>query len=247
MRIQDCEPKFRSVIGQLSPRRAAYSQRLPRTLLLARMNPCLVVSPPVGSSNLHRSCLQQPVSRRHDPPVGWLGCGSQRGRACACDRVADRRIGGIRPRGSPEGWGATVYPRISVPSAFGGLIDFNRHAGWIAAACRDNQPGPEVEKVPLPRERAITRHLEHQRDGVDLHPPSDRTVGGPIQQFTPSCARRAGLTLNLVVKNGYLPVRSLQYRSTLVEFPEPTRVCSALSEEIQWNVPAAGPGAPALH
>lgn len=69
----------------------------------------------------------------------------------------------------PEGWGATVHVQVFNPAMFGGLDDFKRQAGHVAAACRANPPRAGFERVRLPGENGLRRRREQLAQGVELY------------------------------------------------------------------------------
>lgn len=79
-------------------------------------------------------------------------------------------LGGFGRADGPQRWGASVFIQIIDPRAFGGLEDFKRETGWLAAACR-NTPGlPGGSGVRLPGQRGLELRREYLANGVQLAP-----------------------------------------------------------------------------
>jgi L-lactate dehydrogenase len=79
-------------------------------------------------------------------------------------------LGGFGRADGPQRWGASVFIQIIDPGAFGGLEDFKRETGWLAAACR-NTPGlPGGSGVRLPGQRGLELRREYLANGVPLAP-----------------------------------------------------------------------------
>jgi len=79
-------------------------------------------------------------------------------------------LGGFGRGDGPQRWGASVFIQIIDPGAFGGLEDFKRETGWLAAACR-NTPGlPGGSGVRLPGQRGLELRREYLANGVQLAP-----------------------------------------------------------------------------
>lgn len=79
-------------------------------------------------------------------------------------------LGGFGRADGPQRWGASVFIQIIDPGAFGGLEDFKRETGWLAAACR-NTPGlPGGSGVRLPGQRGLELRREYLANGVQLAP-----------------------------------------------------------------------------
>ena len=79
-------------------------------------------------------------------------------------------LGGFGRADGPQRWGASVFIQIIDPGAFGGLEDFKRETGWLAAACR-NTPGlPGGSGVRLPGQRGLELRREYLANGVELAP-----------------------------------------------------------------------------
>lgn len=70
----------------------------------------------------------------------------------------------------PTGWGASVFVEVIDPEAFGGSADFRRETDFIVAGCRNNPPGPGLDAVRLPGERALARKRRALAEGVRLYP-----------------------------------------------------------------------------
>jgi len=103
-------------------------------------------------------------------PLGGLSAG-HKGFGLAL--LIEALTGGLSGHGRadpPAGWGATVFMSLYDPSAFGGREPFLRQMDWIAEACRNNPPRPDVGQVRMPGDRGIARRGEQLRDGVALHP-----------------------------------------------------------------------------
>ncbi|MGY8526410.1 Ldh family oxidoreductase [Paracidovorax citrulli] len=67
-------------------------------------------------------------------------------------------------------WGNTVFLQILDPAAFAGEADFAKQMDFIAAACQDNRPRPDVERVRLPGQAALERKAAQLEQGVALNP-----------------------------------------------------------------------------
>ncbi|MBH68145.1 MAG: lactate dehydrogenase [Rhodospirillaceae bacterium] len=69
-----------------------------------------------------------------------------------------------------EGWGASVYLKVTDPSAFCGLKEFKKQTSWLANACRSNPPVPGSQIVRLPGDKAFAKKAEAIRNGLELYP-----------------------------------------------------------------------------
>jgi LDH2 family malate/lactate/ureidoglycolate dehydrogenase len=70
----------------------------------------------------------------------------------------------------PDFWGAAIFVEVFEPDAFAGRAAFTRETSSLAALCHGSRPGPGVEKVRLPGERALERKREALHHGLALYP-----------------------------------------------------------------------------
>jgi L-lactate dehydrogenase len=68
-----------------------------------------------------------------------------------------------------EGWGATVFVQVMNPACFGGVAEFRRQTGQMAALCRGTPPRRGIERVRLPGESGLRRRTGQLEHGVELH------------------------------------------------------------------------------
>jgi len=120
-------------------------------------------------------CSNDPAVLFSDPPgailpLGGLDSGHKGFALGLLVEALTASLGGFGRADGPKRWGASVFMQIIDPEAFGGLQNFNREAGWLAAACR-NAPGvPEGSGVRLPGQMGLARRREHLANGVELAP-----------------------------------------------------------------------------
>jgi LDH2 family malate/lactate/ureidoglycolate dehydrogenase len=67
-------------------------------------------------------------------------------------------------------WGANCFVLVIDPARFGGIEAFTRETGWMERAVHENLPGPGVDAVRLPGERALARRRDAIANGLVLHP-----------------------------------------------------------------------------
>jgi len=79
-------------------------------------------------------------------------------------------LGGFGRSDHPDHWGAAVFMQIIDPAAFGGLADFKRETGWLAAACRNAAGIPAGSGVRMPGQRGLALRRAYLADGVELAP-----------------------------------------------------------------------------
>ena len=79
-------------------------------------------------------------------------------------------LGGFGRSDRPERWGASVFMQVIDPEAFGGLENFKRETGWLAAACRNATGLPGGPGVRLPGQRGLELRREYLANGVELAP-----------------------------------------------------------------------------
>jgi LDH2 family malate/lactate/ureidoglycolate dehydrogenase len=60
--------------------------------------------------------------------------------------------------------------QIIDPEAFGGLENFKRESGWLAAACCNTSGLPGGSGVRLPGQRGLDLRREYLANGVELAP-----------------------------------------------------------------------------
>jgi LDH2 family malate/lactate/ureidoglycolate dehydrogenase len=77
-------------------------------------------------------------------------------------------LGGFGRADVPKRWGASVFLQIVDPAAFGGLANFKRESGWLAAACRNAAGLPGGSGVRLPGQRGLAMRREYLANGVEL-------------------------------------------------------------------------------
>jgi L-lactate dehydrogenase len=79
-------------------------------------------------------------------------------------------LGGFGRSDSPDRWSASIFMQIIDPKAFGGLKNFKRESGWLAAACRNTTGLPGGSGVRLPGQRGLDLRREYLANGVELAP-----------------------------------------------------------------------------
>lgn len=79
-------------------------------------------------------------------------------------------LGGFGRWNQPQRWGASVFIQIIDPEAFGGLENFKRESGWLAAACRNATGLSDGLGVRLPGQRALELRRDYLANGVELAP-----------------------------------------------------------------------------
>jgi LDH2 family malate/lactate/ureidoglycolate dehydrogenase len=79
-------------------------------------------------------------------------------------------LGGFGRSDSPDRWSASIFMQIIDPEAFGGLENFKRESGWLAAACRNTTGLPGGSGVRLPGQRGLDLRREYLANGVELAP-----------------------------------------------------------------------------
>ncbi len=79
-------------------------------------------------------------------------------------------LGGFGRSDSPDRWSASIFMQIIDPEAFGGLENFKRESGWLAAACRNTTGLPDGSGVRLPGQRGLDLRREYLANGVELAP-----------------------------------------------------------------------------
>jgi LDH2 family malate/lactate/ureidoglycolate dehydrogenase len=103
-------------------------------------------------------------------PLGGLDAGHKGyGLALTIEALTAGLAGHGRADAS-EGWGATVFVRLSDPELFAGLDGFRRQADHLVDLCHRSQPRDPARPVRLPGERALARKREQLQSGVALHP-----------------------------------------------------------------------------
>jgi L-lactate dehydrogenase len=70
----------------------------------------------------------------------------------------------------PTGGGTPVFIQIIDPTAFGGIDALKREAGWLAEACRNSKPRPDVATVRMPGDTALARRRAQLATGIELYP-----------------------------------------------------------------------------
>ena len=79
-------------------------------------------------------------------------------------------LGGFGRSDLPDRWSASIFMQIIDPEAFGGLENFKRESGWLAAACRNTTGLPGGSGVRLPGQRGLDLRREYLANGVELAP-----------------------------------------------------------------------------
>jgi len=79
-------------------------------------------------------------------------------------------LGGFGRSDRPDRWSASIFMQIIDPEAFGGLENFKRESGWLAAACRNTTGLPGGSGVRLPGQRGLDLRREYLANGVELAP-----------------------------------------------------------------------------
>lgn len=103
-------------------------------------------------------------------PVGGIDHGHKGFGLALMVEALTQGLSGFGRAEGPSRWGASVFVQVIDPSAFGGSEAFARETGWLAKACRDTPPVPEVDAVRLPGQRGLARKREALVEGVPLYP-----------------------------------------------------------------------------
>ncbi len=103
-------------------------------------------------------------------PLGGLAAGHKGFGLAVLIEALTSGLAGFGRADPAEGWGATVFMSLYDPDAFGGAADFRRQMDWLAQACRDNPPRPDVSRVRMPGDGGMTRRAAQLEGGVRLHP-----------------------------------------------------------------------------
>jgi LDH2 family malate/lactate/ureidoglycolate dehydrogenase len=124
-------------------------------------------------------------------PLGGLDSGHKGFALGLLVEALTASLGGFGRADGPKRWGASVFMQIIDPGAFGGLQNFKRESGWLAAACRNAQGVPEGSGVRLPGQQGLARRREHLANGVEL--------AATIMPLLEPWAERLGVALPAVV------------------------------------------------
>lgn len=103
-------------------------------------------------------------------PMGGLDHGHKGYGLALMIEALSQALSGFGRADAPTAWGASVFVQAFDPAAFGGLEAFERQAGWLAEACRQNPPRPGVEQVRVPGDAALARKRRALEAGVELYP-----------------------------------------------------------------------------
>ncbi|MCH2630576.1 MAG: Ldh family oxidoreductase [Pseudomonadota bacterium] len=82
----------------------------------------------------------------------------------------------------PEGWGASVYLKITDPRAYCGIQEFKRQTTWLANSCRNNPAAPGFKAVRLPGDNAFRERETALQKGVSVYP-------GLLDELAPFAAK----------------------------------------------------------
>lgn len=77
-------------------------------------------------------------------------------------------LAGHGRRDAPGRWGASVFLQLIDPEAFAGRAAFEDQMGFLAEACRTNDPVDPARPVRLPGEQATRLIAEAERDGLEV-------------------------------------------------------------------------------
>ena len=77
-------------------------------------------------------------------------------------------LAGHGRRDAPGRWGASVYLQLIDPAAFAGREAFEDQMGFLAEACRSNDPIDPALPVRLPGEQATRLIAAAERDGLEV-------------------------------------------------------------------------------
>jgi LDH2 family malate/lactate/ureidoglycolate dehydrogenase len=77
-------------------------------------------------------------------------------------------LAGHGRRDAPGRWGASVYLQLIDPDAFAGRAAFTDQMGFLAEACRANDPIDPARPVRLPGEQASRLIAAAEREGLEL-------------------------------------------------------------------------------
>jgi L-lactate dehydrogenase len=103
-------------------------------------------------------------------PLGGLDSGHKGFALGLLVEALTASLGGFGRFDRPNNWGAAVFMQIIDPEAFGGLANFKRETGWLAAACRNSAGLPGGAGVRLPGQRGLEMRRRYLAEGVELAP-----------------------------------------------------------------------------
>jgi LDH2 family malate/lactate/ureidoglycolate dehydrogenase len=103
-------------------------------------------------------------------PLGGLDSGHKGFALGLLVEALTASLGGFGRSDRPDHWGAAVFMQIIDPAAFGGLANFKRETGWLAAACRSAAGLPGGSGVRLPGQRGLALRRKYLAEGVQLAP-----------------------------------------------------------------------------
>jgi LDH2 family malate/lactate/ureidoglycolate dehydrogenase len=103
-------------------------------------------------------------------PLGGLDSGHKGFALGLLVEALTASLGGFGRSDQPNNWGAAAFMQIIDPAAFGGLANFRRETGWLAAACRNAEGLPGGKGVRLPGQRGLEMRRRYLAEGVELAP-----------------------------------------------------------------------------
>lgn len=112
-------------------------------------------------------------------PLGGLAAGHKGFGLAVLIEALTSGLAGFGRADPSEGWGATVFMTLYHPAAFSGADQFKRQMDWLADACRNNPPRPDVERVRMPGDGGMARLREQMSKGVRLH----RTIQPALEVY----------------------------------------------------------------
>ena len=123
----------------------------------------------------HGRASRDPAVLFTDPPgailpLGGLDSGHKGFALGLLVEALTASLGGFGRSERPDHWGAAVFMQIIDPAAFGGLANFKRETGWLAAACRNAAGIPDGPGVRMPGQRGLALRRQHLAEGVALAP-----------------------------------------------------------------------------
>jgi LDH2 family malate/lactate/ureidoglycolate dehydrogenase len=103
-------------------------------------------------------------------PLGGLDSGHKGFALGLLVEALTASLGGFGRSDRPNNWGAAVFMQIIDPAAFGGLANFRRETGWLAAACRNATGISGGSGVRMPGQRGLNLRRAYLKSGVELAP-----------------------------------------------------------------------------
>lgn len=115
-------------------------------------------------------------------PIGGIDHGHKGYSLALLVESLTQGLTGLGRHSHPTGVLMNVFLQVIDPEAFGGREAFVAESTWLSESCRNNPPGPGVERVRVPGEQAMARHREAIELGVLLTPSLQEAVDPSLKQ-----------------------------------------------------------------